>query len=159
MPYIAEKFQDYNSFASSRLMDILPADKVQEGVVNEINSFNSIILYNEGNEGLRKVDLPNEAQISPLKSCLILDINEDGIKDLITIGNHFGVEVETTRYDAGYGAVFLGNPNGDYTFSPPQLSGFYSPDDGRGLLGLKTKTRDYVVVLNNDSRVQVFQIN
>ena len=30
MPYVAEKFKDYHSFASSKLLDILPEDKIEE---------------------------------------------------------------------------------------------------------------------------------
>ena len=29
MPYVANKFKDYHSFASSKLMDILPKDKLE----------------------------------------------------------------------------------------------------------------------------------
>ena len=36
------------------------------------------------------------------------DFNADGFKDIMIVGNHYGVEVETTRYDAGFGGVFLG---------------------------------------------------
>ena len=53
--------------------------------------------------------LPIEAQTSPIKSCLVQDFNDDGFKDLLLVGNHYGVEVETVRYDAGHGSLFLGD--------------------------------------------------
>ena len=33
--------------------------------------------------------------MSPIKSTLVFDINKDGHQDIITVGNHYGVEVET----------------------------------------------------------------
>ena len=107
MPYVAEKFEDYHSFASSKLIEILPEDKVDDAVVYEIKSFESIILINDNGKLTRKA-LPNDAQIAPLKSAMVYDINNDGHQDIVTVGNHYGVEVETTRYDAGYGTVLLG---------------------------------------------------
>ena len=44
MPYVAEKFEDYDSFASSKLIEILPEDKVDDAVVYEIKSFASVVL-------------------------------------------------------------------------------------------------------------------
>ncbi|WP_299227829.1 VCBS repeat-containing protein [uncultured Psychroserpens sp.] len=157
MPYVAEKFEDYHSFASSKLIDILPEDKVEDAVVYEIKSFESIILLNE-NGKLVKKPLPNEAQISPIKSSLVLDINKDGNKDIITVGNHYGVEVETTRYDAGFGAVFFGDGNNNFEYVPPLKSGFYVPEDSRNIELLTFKNDTGIIVTNNNSYPSFFRI-
>ncbi|PTM03788.1 MAG: hypothetical protein DA407_13680 [Bacteroidetes bacterium] len=47
MPYVAEKFEDYHSFASSTLIDILPEEKLEDAIVYEIKNFESIILIND----------------------------------------------------------------------------------------------------------------
>ncbi len=156
MPYVAKKFKDYHSFASSKLIDILPEDKVDEAVVYQIENFESIILENR-NGVLIKKSLPNEAQVSPIKSSIVMDINDDGYKDVIIVGNHYGVEVETTRYDAGYGGVFLGNKNLDFTFVSAQESGFYIPKDSRDITVQKnTKQGVRFFVTNNNEFVSVF---
>ena len=158
MPYVAEKFKDYHSFASSKLIDILPEDKVDEAVIYQIESFESIILENK-NGKLVKKSLPNEAQVSPVKSSVVLDINNDGFKDIITVGNHYGVEVETTRYDAGYGTVFLGSDNLNYRFIPPTKSGFYVPKDSRDILVQKFNDKQIrFFVTNNNDRVNIFDV-
>jgi hypothetical protein len=49
MPSISGKFKNYHSFASSKLIDILPKDKMNVAVVSEISNFESIILiYDKG---------------------------------------------------------------------------------------------------------------
>jgi hypothetical protein len=157
MPYVADKFKDYHSFASSKLIDILPEEKVDDAVVYEIESFESIILMNEDGKLIRK-PLPNEAQIAPVKSSLVTDINNDGYNDIISVGNHYGVEVETPRYDAGFGAVFLNDGNSNFKFSVPENSGFYVPKDSRDIKQLKHKNSTLFIVTNNDTQPSVFEV-
>lgn len=157
MPYVAEKFKDYHSFASSTLIDILPENKLDDAVVYEIESFESIILFNDNGQFIRK-SLPNESQISPLKSALIIDVNKDGYQDIVTVGNHYGVEIETTRYDAGFGGVLFGNQNRDFQFISPIESGFYTPYDSRHLSTLQCNDRALFVVTNNNSNLSIFSL-
>jgi len=156
MPYVAEKFKDFNSFASSKLLDILPEDKVDEAVIYEISSFSSIILLND-NGKLVLQKLPVYAQISPIKSSLIFDYNQDGFNDIILSGNHYGVEVETTRYDAGMGLVLLGDGKNNFDVMPTIESGFYTPSDSRDITTIKLNDKNHIVVTNNDSKPTIFK--
>ncbi|GAA4268784.1 VCBS repeat-containing protein [Hyunsoonleella aestuarii] len=158
MPYVAEKFKDYHTFASSKLVEILPEDKVQDAVVREIKSFESILLIND-NGSLKKQALPNELQISPIKSTLVLDVNGDGDKDIITVGNHFGVEVETTRYDAGIGSVLLGDGNNNFKYLDALQSGFYLPFDSRDIKFLSSGNKNIILVANNNESISAFGLN
>ncbi len=158
MPFVAEKFKDYHSFASSKLIDILPENKVKDAVIYEIESFESIILFNDNGQLIRK-SLPNESQIAPLKSSLITDVNKDGYQDIVTVGNHYGVEVETTRYDAGFGGVLFGNQNRDFQFMSPIESGFYTPHDSRHLSTLQSKDSELLMVTNNNDKLSIFSLS
>lgn len=157
MPYVAEKFEDYHSFASSTLIDILPEDKVEDAVVYEIKNFESIILINDNGKLIKKA-LPVQAQISPVKAAMVMDINNDGHNDIITVGNHYGVEVETTRYDAGFGTVLLGDGFNNFKSISPSESGFYVPYDSRDLRVVKQKNNVLVLVTNNNDNLTVFKI-
>ena len=48
----------------------------------------------------------------------------EGYKDITLAENHYGVELETTRSDAGFGAVLLGDGKNNFNFSSPIKSGF-----------------------------------
>jgi len=156
MPYVAEKFKDFNSFASSKLIDILPKDKVDDAVIYEITSFSSIILINDNGTLVQK-KLPVNAQVSPLKSSIVLDFNKDGFQDIIAIGNHYGVEVETTRYDAGFGVVLLGNGQNNFHFMPPEESGFYTPTDSRDIKVIQSNNIKHILVTNNNAPISMFK--
>jgi hypothetical protein len=157
MPYVGEKFKDYHSFASSKLIDILPEKEVENAVVYEISNFKSIVLIND-NGKLIPQPLPMEAQISPIKSSLVDDFNKDGFKDIMVVGNHYGVEIETTRYDAGYGAIFLGNGKNQFTYSSSIKTGVYLPEDTRSISTININKKDKVyLITNNNEAVTVLK--
>jgi hypothetical protein len=158
MPYVAEKFEDYHTFASSKLIDILPEDKVEDGVVYEIENFESIILINEGGELVRK-SLPIQAQLTPIKSSIVMDFNNDGNKDILTVGNHFGVEVETTRYDAGIGNILLGDGQNNFTNISALESGFNVPFDSRDAKILTQGNKNLLIVTNNNGKMSTYNFN
>jgi hypothetical protein len=156
MPYISEKFKDYNSFASSKLMDILPKDKIEGAIVYEIENFESIILINEDGK-LKRKPLPIQAQVTPLKSSIIDDFNADGHKDILTVGNHYGVEVETTRYDAGYGSLFLGDGKNNFNFVSSLESGIAIPKDSRSIQKMILKNKKVLLITNNNDSLNLLK--
>lgn len=158
MPYVAEKFKDFHSFASSKLVDILPEKKVENAVVYEISNFESIILINDQGK-LTPKPLPIEAQISPIKSSLVDDFNNDGYKDVLVVGNHYGVEVETVRYDAGYGSLFLGDGKNNFKFLPPTSSGLHIPFDSRTIQSIKINKEKALLVTNNNDALVLLKKN
>ena len=158
MPFVADKFKDYHSFASSTLLDILPKENVKNAIVYEISNFESIILINE-NGRLTSKSLPIQAQVSPVKSSIVDDFNNDGFKDILIVGNHYGVEVETVRYDAGYGALLLGDGKNNFKYVSPIKSGFYTPFDSRSIQQININEKKSFIITNNNDALQVFEKN
>ena len=158
MPYVSEKFKDYHSFATSTLIDILPKEKVKDAVVYEINNFESIILINEDGILKRQV-LPIQAQVSPIKGSIVNDFNADGYKDILVIGNHYGVEVETTRYDAGFGSLLLGDGQNNFKFLPPTSSGLHIPKDSRSVHQIKINKKNTLIITNNNDSLVLLKKN
>ena len=81
----------------------------------------------------------------------------EGYKDITLAENHYGVELETTRSDAGFGAVLLGDGKNNFNFSSPIKSGFYIPTDVREILPVMIQKTPTFVVTNNNDIVTVFQ--
>ena len=128
-------------------------------VVYEISNFESIILVNDKGT-LKPQALPIEAQVSPVKDALVDDFNNDGFKDIIIVGNHYGVEVETVRYDAGYGLLLLGDGKNNYKPSEPSNSGVHIPLDSRSIRPLNINNeKDIIVITNNNDALILFQKN
>jgi hypothetical protein len=154
MPYVSEKFKDYHSFASSKLLDILPKDKIEGAVIYQIENFESIVLINE-NGRFKNTSLPIEAQVSPIKDAMINDFNNDGYQDVILIGNHYGVEVETTRYDAGNGLILLGDGKNNFTSLSSIKSGVNLSKDSRSISSLKLMDKNILVITSNKDSLNI----
>jgi hypothetical protein len=144
------KFKNYHSFASSKLIDILPKDKMNAAVVYEISNFESIILINDKGI-LRSQSLPIEAQVCPIKDALVDDFNNVGFKDILIVGNHCGVELETVRYEAGYDLLLLGDGKHTYKPSEPLNSGVHIPLDSRSITSININNEKEIILVTNNS--------
>ena len=87
----------------------------------------------------------------------ILDINNDGFKDIIGVGNIYDSEVETIRYDASQGYVLLGNEDGK--FSVPTNTGFVVNADMRAVSKINILGKTHVMVANNNDTLRIFRLN
>ena len=157
MPFLKSKFDSFHEFALADLNDIFEDDALDNALQLEVNTFASCILLREG-DGFKRIDLPNLAQLSLIRDALPMDLNQDGVLDLITVGNLFDVEVETTRYDAGMGMVLLGNGDGTFEAVPSGVSGFRVKKDSRQLAIVDTATGKKLVVVNNNDQPSVFDL-
>ena len=131
----------------SKLIDILNHD-VQR--IERLITDYSQILKDEvalSKEKMKKINLKLIAR------SVVDDFNKDGFKDIMVVGNHYGVEIETTRYDAGYGAIFLGNGKNQFTYSSSIKTGIYLPEDTRSISAININKKDkfYLITTNNDA--------
>jgi hypothetical protein len=155
MPFVAEKFKDYNSFASASLKDILPEPELKKAIEHEVKTFESIILINNGNQLIRK-PLAIQAQVSPIKSSIVEDFDKDGNNDIMVVGNHYPTEVETVRYDSGIGTVLMGDGKNNFKAVGPSKNGFIVPNDSRNISVVKGKGKNYIIIANNSDIPTVF---
>jgi hypothetical protein len=155
MPFISEKFKDYNSFASANLVDILPEQGLMNAVAYEVSNFESIILTNNGRQLVRS-PLAVQAQVSPIKSSIVEDFNNDGNNDILLVGNHYSTEVETIRYDSGIGTVLIGDGKNNFKAIAPTESGLHVPFDSRNVAKVKGRDKNYLVITNNNHEPALF---
>ncbi len=156
MPFIKEKFDTYQSFADATLVEIYGQDKLNNSIQLNASSFKSSVFLNKPN-GFERIDLPREAQISPINGSIIKDFNQDNILDVIIAGNAFNTEVETPSYDSGYGHLLLGNGNGTFKPVPATESGILLGGNVKDLqaINLSSKKKEAFIVTNNNSKTQL----
>lgn len=160
MPFIKEKFEDYEAFAVASIEDILD-DKMEGAALKEVQMFESVWVENLGGGKLKVHKLPNKAQIAPIFTIVPDDYDNDGDVDLFVAGNYHNREVETTRSDAGTGLVLMNDGNGNFTPLSTSKSGIYASLDARDALLVKAgpNQRKILIVANNNGPAQVFGLN
>ena len=157
MPFIAQKFDTYESFAKAKLSDVFSPQALKEALHLEMNLAKSGVWIKEG-KNFRFEAFPVEAQMSPIKAMKCRDVNKDGFLDIVFVGNQFNTEVETVRYDAGIGGVLLGDGSGEFRFMPQNESGIFVPGDAKDLLQLQWKDGKYLWVATvNNGVVKLFE--
>lgn len=108
---LKKKFPNYQRFKNADIHQIFTPEEMEGVEILTVNTLSSAIFINEGNFSFTKIDLPQEAQLSPIYAIADQDADGDGDNDLFLGGNLFRVKPEVGIYDATYG-VYLENQKG-----------------------------------------------
>jgi hypothetical protein len=158
MPFIKEKFETYQDFATADLEDIYGDDQLEQALHRMCKTFASAVFLNTGN-GFERVELPTYAQMSPIQGIITEDVNQDGNLDLIVAGNMYNAEVETPRYDAGNGLLLIGKGDGTFDPVPGHQSGLFASLNVKDIKLVKGPNRSQLlVVANNNGPLQFFKV-
>ena len=158
VPFIARKFQTFESFADASLEDIYGEDILEQSSLFQANTFEHVWL--ENNHGkLITHPLPRQSQISSIEAILPFDYNGDDFPDLILAGNLYAAEVETTRNDASIGLILEGSKEGFRAVPAPE-SGLMVKGEVKGIHEIQTQKNErlFLFAINN-SKVDFWQLN
>ena len=161
IPALRTKYSNYADYAGESVHDIFPREQLQTATVRQAAEFASVLLMNNGDpdhSGFNIVQLPVEAQFSPIYAILIDDFNMDRYLDVLLGGNFFGVPPDQGRYDANYGCLLLGDGMGTLTPVSLQKSGFVLTGEVREIRSLRSADGETLVMAarNNDG-VAIFK--
>lgn len=156
MPILNEKFKSYHDFASASLVDVLGNEKIESCGQLETSYFKSIVLMNKGNK-FEIMELPPEAQWSPILDIETGDFNLDGKKDLIIAGNIFNSEPETPSYDASHGTILYGKGDGSfYAEIDVRKTGLNLNRNVKNIALLKRPEGIALIAANNNELAQLY---
>ena len=152
------RFPTYGAFADVSVKQIFTPTQLAQALHYQADTFASVYMHNEGNGKFKAIPLPNPAQISPIKSMLVHDVDGDGNLDLIVAGNLYDAEPNTPRADAGNGLWLRGDGKGHFTPVWARQSGFLAPLNDSGLALINTPFGKAVLVANTGDSLQTFLI-
>ena len=134
-PWLPKKFTTYTAFGEATVEEIFGADRLAGVRRLEATELASGIFLNRAAAGggvrFEFQSLPRFAQLAPINAIVARDLDGDGALDLICVGNHFGPEPSTGRFDGSVGAFLRGDGRGGFTAVPPAESGLVVPGDAR----------------------------
>lgn len=159
MPFVSEKFPTYSAFAAAEIEEILPSEKLASAIHQKVFKFSSGILENiNGQYRLKK--FPEEAQVSILNRVCIVDLDDDGKKDVLAVGNLYDTEVETVPYDASFGYCLLQNQENNFSHEPSYLSGVHLTGNHKGIIPINVLNRSKCfIVTNTAGRAEILIAN
>ncbi len=158
MPFVKDKFTTYSDFGKATIDEVL--GEAADGALHyQAYQFASMILWNE-NGNFNPQPLPISSQISAITSTMALDINEDGVLDIVAVGNLQGSEIETPRNDAGIGSILIGNKNKRFAPLDLENSGFLAAGDVKSMARIKLANGSYgILIARNSGKLSFFELN
>jgi hypothetical protein len=154
---IKSRFKTYADFAGKTVEEIFGKEAVDKSVKLKADMFESVVFINEGKGVYSQAELPVEIQFSPVRDILTGDFNNDGIKDLILIGNNYRFRPSLGRYDASFGWFVTGTAGGFKTLMPAE-SGLFLKGDSRKLSLIQISGDQYLIGSVNNGPIQLFRI-
>ena len=130
MPWVRGQYATHAAYSVAGIGEILKQQMPKVGIL-EAAWLETSVFLNRGDH-FEVVVLPGEAQFSPAFGVSVGDMDGDGNEDIFLSQNFFGVDEETSRYDAGRGVWLRGDGTGHFEVVPGQASGVKVYGEGRG---------------------------
>ncbi len=159
-PMFRRKFERYKSYALSTESSLFTEEEKKDAVILTGNYDRSSYVENLGHGQFSIRELPIMAQIAPVNGLVSQDVNEDGLLDVVLVGNDYGNEIFIGRLDAHIGLVLLGDGKGNFTTLNPSKSGFAVPGDAKALVKIASAQGNPILVASqNRGKLLAFQNN
>ena len=137
--------------------ELFPKPILDNAKVFQVKLLSSILLLSDS-IGYKRVDLPMEAQYSPIYSLLVKDIDNDGVEDVIAGGNQYQVKPQFGRYDASNGWFFKGVLS-DGKFTLKNGVDLNVKGQIRGIEYVEVKDVKYILFAKHDDALEIFKIH
>lgn len=159
MPSLKKKFADYNSFSVADVSEVYGEEELENAEIHRIaETFASSYVENLGNGTFRMTPLPNEVQLSSVNRMVVMDVDNDGNKDIIAGGNLYSAEIETPRNDSGVGTYLKGDGKGNFSAVPSNQCGLFLQGDVKDLSPLTIGGSTYLMAVKNNDFPQFVKV-
>ncbi len=157
LPAMKRKYLKHINYREQTIEDLLSPAQLKASLRHEVYWGASAVAINDGKGSFELRPLPAEAQISPVWAILPWDLDGDGRPELILGGNLMQAKPETGIYAGSYGVLLTPDDDGNLKSLPAIQSGLVLRGAVRGLLRVRTREGDQLVVARNDATLQLFR--
>jgi enediyne biosynthesis protein E4 len=135
-PWITKKFPSYEAYSRATIADIFPAESLAKAKRYAATELASGVYFQTANGSFDFKPLPSVAQISPINGIVVRDLTGGGHLDVYCVGNNFGPEPSTGRFDGGVSVLLKGDGKGGLTPIPAWQSGLLAAGDTRAAVAV-----------------------
>lgn len=158
LPYLKKKYLKYAAFQNQTIEDIFTQEERANMLTLYAYEMRSVVLMNTS-KGLIQKPLPDQAQFSPIYALEVMDLNQDGISDIIAGGNLFAAKPETGSYDAMKLLLLYGDGEGNFSPATFHEAGHKIEGEIRAILPLKIKGVSHLCIVRNNDVPLFYRIN
>ncbi len=149
-PMLQKPFTAYHDFANASFTDLITATGLKSVESLSVYTTSSILLEQTTDGGFVIHELPAAAQSAPLQDGLAMDCNQDGLLDVLLIGNDYKAEKNGGRHDALNGLCLVNKGAQGFEEMSIEDSGFYVPGDARRVISIPHVTKQPLVLVSQN---------
>jgi enediyne biosynthesis protein E4 len=156
LPTLKKQLLYYKDYAKKSIDQLFPEPILKNSRIFEVKLLSSILLLSDSS-GYKQIELPKEAQYSPVYSLLVADFDNDGIEDLMAGGNQYAVKPQFGRYDASRGWFFKGALN-ERKFTFHKGIDLNVKGQIRSIESVEVKGVKYILFAKYDDELEIYEI-
>ncbi len=159
IPAIKKQNLKHEDYAVKSMQELFPPDVIRNCTMKSWNYCSSIVAINLGNGQFRIEKLPAMVQLSSVNKIHAMDVNNDGIKDLVLGGNLFTFLPQFERLDASFGDVLINDGKANFKWIGQQRSGLNVKGMVRDIVAIPFRNEARVLFLLNDDFPLMYRLN
>jgi hypothetical protein len=128
------RFTDYKGYADISITDIIKQEDLDQAGHLTATDLETRVFLGSGSGKFKPVELPLQAQYSPVFASNVLDFDQDGNLDLLLCGNNSKMKIKIGKYDANYGVLLKGDGRGGFEYIQQTRSGLSLNGDVRSII-------------------------
>ncbi|MBC3786606.1 CRTAC1 family protein [Spirosoma utsteinense] len=154
---LRKKFTDYTGYSKATITDLFTTDELSKASKLDARELQTMLFRNDKGT-FTQLPLPAEAQFAPAYAFAAVDVNADGLLDVLVGGNLEYNRVRIGKSDANRGQLFLNRGKGQFSYVPMPVSGLFWNGDVRDLKTLRVNDKTALLVGATGQRVRTFEL-
>lgn len=156
LPGLKKQFLFAEDFSRADMKQLFGQKKLEQSLVLQADCFENMVFINQGNMTFKAKPMPAAAQWSTLRSAIAVDVDKNGLPDILLGGNFFANNVEIGRMDGDQGTVLINEGAGK--FSARIVFGADLRGEVRKFAPLQIGDIKGIVVAKNNDSVKVIRL-
>ena len=155
LPPLKKKYLYARDFAAASLHEIFGKEKLDKAIYWEANTLQSVFFENMGNGKFEPHNLPKELQLSHQQAALPVDLNNDGITEVLMGGNFYDCNIEMGRYDADYGHILSFSENNKMEAHP--IGTLKIKEQVRKIVPINIAGETHFIFVKNNAPIEIIK--
>ena len=159
LPSLKKGNLKHSDYAGKSIQELFSKELINSSNVKIFNYAPSCVAINEGNGRFTIKELPEMVQLSCINAIQPMDINGDGLIDLITGGNQFGFLPQFEKLDGSFGDVLINDGKGGFTWQESKRTGLELRGELRDIAMIRNTRGTYLLFLQNNEFPVLYKLN